>query len=73
MFKTNIPKTFPKRTVSENSVKGVREAYLQSCAEKPAEATVVPRLTLADFPAAKTVYIAPNGNDTADGTKEAPY
>ena len=42
MFSTNIPKTFPKRTVSENSVKGVREAYLQSCAEKPAEATVYP-------------------------------
>lgn len=73
MFSTNIPKTFPKRTVSENSVKGVREAYLQSCAEKPAEATVLPRLTLADFPAAKTVYIAPNGNDAARGTKDAPY
>lgn len=73
MFKTNVPKKFPNRTVSENTVKGVREAYLQSCAEKPAEATVLPRLTLADFPASKTVYVAPNGADTATGTKEAPY
>ncbi len=74
MINTNIPQTFPAITVSSNDINGVREAFVQSKAEKPSEVTVLQRLLPDHYPQSvkNTVYVSYNGSDEADGSQEAP-
>lgn len=58
----------------EMSAETVFERFMRAKEELPDEMTVYDRVNVEDFPLSKNrvLYVSPQGNDSNDGTKEAP-
>lgn len=74
VIEMNMPTDYPKIDSPVTEEGGVRDRFFKSVAELPDEITVVRPFNVDGFPEAnaKTVYVSPSGNDSAEGTREAP-
>ncbi len=76
LYSLGLPSVLPTLdiTLPENAG-GVWERFEKARAELPNEIRVLERIIPQDFPVLKElpeIYVAPNGDDNAAGTKEAP-
>lgn len=70
----NMPTDYPAIEAPATEEGGVRERFFKSVAELPREITVVHPFNVDAFSKAneKALYISPDGNDCADGSKSSP-
>ncbi len=78
LYSLNLPEVFPSMQGEVSSLSftadTVLDRFLATRSELPQEITVLERVSLDKYPLSKRceIYVSPNGNDAAPGTKEAP-
>ncbi len=74
VIEMNMPTEYPPIKARHTMEGGVRDRFFASVAELPSEVTVIHPFNVHAFKASneRTFYVAPDGCDSAEGTKDAP-
>ncbi|MCQ2456299.1 MAG: right-handed parallel beta-helix repeat-containing protein [Clostridia bacterium] len=72
VIEMNMPTYYPPIEAAKTEEGGVRERFFKSLAELPDEVTVVHPFNVDAFSEPLTIYVAENGDDAHEGTKENP-
>ncbi len=71
-YKLNMPEEYPPIEARRTEDGGVRDRFFAAKAELPDEITVLRPYSVDGFKNETVIYVAPDGRDTSEGTKESP-